>query len=94
MAYGVADNLLTSIYLALNKTKSIIIFPAMNTNMLDAEQTKKNIMELALRPMHRVVPPDEGLLACGDVGRGKLPSVDKMVEEIEGHFPFISTYHK
>jgi len=82
MAYGIADNLLTSVYLARCRTKDVLIFPAMNTRMLEEEITQKNITELALRPFHRVVQPEEGLLACGDVGKGKLPSVEKMLGEI------------
>lgn len=85
MAYGIADNLLTSIYLARGSTKHVMIFPTMNTRMLEDEVTQKNITELALRPFHRVVQPVEGLLACGDVGKGKLPPVDKIIEEIETH---------
>jgi phosphopantothenoylcysteine decarboxylase/phosphopantothenate--cysteine ligase len=89
MAYGIADNLLTSIYLARGSTKHVMIFPAMNTKMLEEEITQKNIMDLALRPFHKVIQPDEGLLACGDVGKGKLPSVDKILEEIESQLYYI-----
>jgi len=82
MAQGIADNLLTSIYLALPKDTPVVIFPAMNTKMWENPQTQKNITELYNRPWHKIVDPEVGLLACGDIGKGKLPSVKTMAEAI------------
>lgn len=94
LAHGVADNLLTSTYLALSNfcewkpgcvVKSALICPAMNTRMWEAEQTKSNLKLIAIdRSLGTLIlPPEEGMLACGDTGVGKLPSVRKIVEEIK-----------
>jgi phosphopantothenoylcysteine synthetase/decarboxylase len=83
MSYGIADNLLTSTYLARGKLRRVIVFPAMNTRMLEDEATGKNITDLLLKPFHKVIMPDEGTLACGDVGKGKLPTIDRILSEIE-----------
>jgi phosphopantothenoylcysteine synthetase/decarboxylase len=88
MAYGIADNLLTATYLASSKSgKKVLIFPAMNTNMWESAQNHANINLIAKRPLNHIVQPAEGMLACGDVGKGKLPTIDSMIHEIEGYFP-------
>jgi phosphopantothenoylcysteine synthetase/decarboxylase len=88
MAYGIADNLLTATYLALNKSgKKVVIFPAMNTNMWESAQNHANINLIHKRPFNKIVQPAEGMLACGDVGKGKLPTIDSMIHEIECYFP-------
>jgi len=84
MANGIADNLLTSLYLALADSR-VIIFPAMNTKMWENGRTQASLIILQNKINHKIVPPEVGLLACGDVGMGKLPSVRKIVEEIEAH---------
>ena len=96
MANGIADNLLTSTYLALPGTK-VLICPAMNTRMWEARQTQANLNMLSNGESHhwlsdqnsevpgfhcKILPPEEGMLACGDVGMGKLPSVRTIVAEI------------
>lgn len=95
MAHGVADNLLTSAYLAYNNRKTLIC-PAMNTRMWESKETQHNLNLLAnggkndwhMAIKHpgfncRILPPDEGRLACGDVGMGKLPSIRMIVETIK-----------
>lgn len=90
MAHGMADNLLTSTYLALPKTVRVLVCPAMNTMMWEAQVTINNVEILRNRnkksffPFHYVVDPVEGRLACGDVGKGKLPKVPEIVKFIEG----------
>lgn len=83
---GIADNLLTSIYLALHGdkvySKKIIICPAMNTHMFDKKQTQQHLDVLSSRSDHLIVQPVEGLLACGDYGIGKLPPTRALVEKI------------
>ncbi len=92
IATGIADNLLTSAYLAsFNGThnRGVVICPAMNTHMWEKQYIQNHLGVLRERFRHLVVPPEEGLLACGDFGMGKLPSTKKIVEAILGHLPFI-----
>ena len=95
MAHGIADNLLTSVYLALPPEKAVLICPAMNTRMWEAEQTKDNLALLKTNKdidndgkssNFSILQPEEGLLACGDVGMGKLPSVRTIVGSIKSCF--------
>lgn len=79
MAHGIADNLLTSVYLATRAP--ILVAPAMNTNMYTHETVQENIQTLKQRGVH-FISPGEGRLACGDSGIGKLADVQDIVEEI------------
>ena len=76
MAHGIADNLLTSSYLAFNynrrEKKLVYICPAMNTYMWYSPETQKNIEVLQEKVNHYIIEPVEGLLACGSYGIGKL----------------------
>src|ERR671912_4842 len=68
-ANGIADDFLTSLYLA---TKApVLLAPAMNTNMLAHPAVQGNLQALASRGV-RVVEPGEGYLACGWIGKGRL----------------------
>ena len=71
MANGIADDMLTTTLLAC-KCK-IIVSPAMNTNMFENVIVPDNIKKLLYYGME-VIEPDSGHLACGDTGRGKMPS--------------------
>jgi phosphopantothenoylcysteine decarboxylase / phosphopantothenate---cysteine ligase len=68
-AHGLADDLLTTTYLAF--TGTVVLAPAMNTNMWNHAATQANISTLQARG-HVIVEPDEGLLACGMIGPGRL----------------------
>jgi len=68
-AHGLADDLLTTTYLAF--TGTVVLAPAMNTNMWNHPATQANIGVLRGRG-HVIVEPDEGLLACGMIGPGRL----------------------
>jgi len=68
-AHGLADDLLTTTYLAF--TGTVVLAPAMNTNMWNHAATQVNVATLRARG-HVIVEPDEGLLACGMVGPGRL----------------------
>src|ERR1035437_4637792 len=71
MAHGIADDFLTTLCLA---TKApLIVAPAMNVNMLEHAATQQNLETLRGRGV-RVVNPDEGYLACGMTGAGRLAS--------------------
>jgi len=68
-AHGLADDLLTTTYLAF--TGTVVLAPAMNTNMWNHAATQANIAVLRARG-HVIVEPDEGPLACGMIGPGRL----------------------
>ena len=75
-ANGIADDFLTSLYLA---TKApVLIAPAMNTNMLAHPAVQENLETLAGRGV-RFVDPGEGYLACGWIGKGRLAEADAIV---------------
>lgn len=78
-ANGVADDLLTTVYLATRAP--VFIAPAMNTAMLTHPATVENIAVLKARGV-RFIEPDEGLLACGDTGKGRLAPVDDIVAAV------------
>lgn len=80
MANGIADNLLTSMYLAFGKT--VVVAPAMNTQMWEHPATQRNVA--ALREMGVfVVEPGAGELACGDVGSGRMADPASIVAEVK-----------
>src|ERR1700674_793842 len=81
MARGVADNFLTTLYLAT--TAPVVVAPAMNVNMWDHAATQENIDVLRSRGVH-VVPPEEGYLACGMTGAGRLASVEAIAKAVCG----------
>jgi phosphopantothenoylcysteine decarboxylase / phosphopantothenate---cysteine ligase len=68
-ARGIADDFLSTLYLAL--TAPVVVAPAMNVNMWNHPATQENIVKLQERGVN-VVQPDEGYLACGMVGAGRL----------------------
>ena len=75
-ANGIADDFLTSLYLA---TKApVLIAPAMNTNMLAHDAVQRNLQTLAARGT-RFVEPGEGYLACGWIGKGRLAEPEDIV---------------
>lgn len=81
MAHGLAPNALTSQYLAYRGP--VLIFPAMNGMMWDHPATQENARTLAARPQHRIIgPAEEGVLACGAVGKGRLVETERVVAEI------------
>ena len=76
-ANGIADDFLTSLYLA---TKApVLIAPAMNVNMLAHEAVVRNLQTLTARGV-RFVEPGEGYLACGWIGKGRLAEPAEIVE--------------
>ncbi|HWR24068.1 MAG TPA: bifunctional phosphopantothenoylcysteine decarboxylase/phosphopantothenate--cysteine ligase CoaBC [Feifaniaceae bacterium] len=78
-ANGIADDLLLTTYLAT--AAPVLIAPAMNTGMLLHPATVKNMEALRERGC-AFIEPAEGLLACGDVGRGKLAPVTEIVDAV------------
>jgi len=82
-ANGVADNLLTSFYLAFNNTnKRVVLCPAMNVNMWENKKTRENLRLLSNQLTHFIVGPIEGKLACGTTGMGKIAPTKQIFDAI------------
>jgi len=79
IAHGIADDALSSTALAFSGTK--IIAPSMNSKMLGNPATMENIDILKKRGII-FIDPEEGDLACGVVGTGRLASIDKIIKKI------------
>jgi phosphopantothenoylcysteine decarboxylase/phosphopantothenate--cysteine ligase len=80
MAAGVADDLATTLLLATDKR--VLAVPAMNVKMWEHPATRRNIAELrALGVL--VLDPDEGPMACGEFGPGRLPEPEAIWQAIE-----------
>ena len=79
MAHGIADDMLTTVVLAAKCPK--LVAPAMNTGMLENPITQDNIATLE-RYGFTVIPSESGVLACKDVGSGRLPKEDVLIEYI------------
>jgi len=79
LSWGIADDMLTTTALACTCKK--IISPAMNTNMLHNPVVQDNLRKLEGYG-YEIIAPDSGLLACRDIGDGKLPSEEVLVDYI------------
>src|SRR5436190_8877034 len=75
-ANGVADDFLTSTYLASNAP--VLIAPAMNTTMWNHPATQRNLRRL-MEDGVRVIEPDAGEMACGTIGPGRLSEPERIV---------------
>jgi phosphopantothenoylcysteine decarboxylase / phosphopantothenate---cysteine ligase len=78
-AHGIADDFLTTLFLAT--TAPVVIAPAMNVNMWDHEATQANLGTLRRRGVH-IVEPGSGYLACGMVGAGRLAANEAIVDAL------------
>ena len=83
MAYGLADDLLSTTLLAAQAP--IVVCPAMNTGMYENAATQENIAKLKSRGV-TVMPPAVGKLACGTSGAGRLPEPQEIVEFLNAFF--------
>lgn len=79
IANGIADDMLTTTVMAC-KCK-ILISPAMNTNMFENPIVQDNLQKLR-RFGYTIIEPDSGYLACGDTGKGKMPSEQTLFDWI------------
>ncbi len=79
LAHGIADDMLTTVVLAARCPK--LAAPSMNTAMLENPVTQDNLAALS-RYGFEIVKPASGLLACGDVGKGKLPAPEELVGHV------------
>ena len=78
-ARGIADDFLTTLYLA--STSPVVMAPAMNVNMWNHPATQENIELLRARGV-KIVDPDEGYLACGMTGAGRLAGQEAIVAAV------------
>jgi phosphopantothenoylcysteine decarboxylase/phosphopantothenate--cysteine ligase len=79
MAAGIADDLATTLLLATDKP--VLAAPAMNVRMWQHEATRRNVAQLR-RDGIMVLEPDEGEMACGEFGPGRLPEPDAILRSI------------
>ncbi|RKF21650.1 bifunctional phosphopantothenoylcysteine decarboxylase/phosphopantothenate synthase [Altericroceibacterium spongiae] len=79
MAAGIADDLATTMLLATDKP--VMAVPAMNVRMWGHAATQRNLRTLSESGVH-IVAPDEGAMACGEFGPGRLPEPDRIWDEI------------
>jgi phosphopantothenoylcysteine decarboxylase/phosphopantothenate--cysteine ligase len=82
LANGVGDNLIASLFLAHDWNKPYIIAPAMNTAMFNHPATQESFGKLEKWGV-KILPTDDGHLACGDYGKGKLLDPDKIYDYIQ-----------
>ncbi len=80
MAAGIADDLATTLLLATDKP--VLVAPAMNVRMWQHAATRRNVAQLRADGV-AVMAPDEGAMACGEFGPGRLPEPAAIAQEIE-----------
>ena len=80
VANGVSDDLASTVMLASNKP--VLIAPSMNVKMWENENTVKNVLKLKKRGFY-FVGPNEGEMACGEIGYGKMASISEINNEIK-----------
>lgn len=81
LANGMADNILTTTAITFTN-KPLVIVPAMNTRMWENPLVQKNLETLRSLGNVTVVPPDKGLLACGEMGEGKLAGMESIAMHV------------
>ncbi len=77
-ACGIGDDLLSTTFLAIKCPT--IVAPAMNPDMYSSKPVQANLARLREWGV-KIIEPAEGLVACGDSGKGKLPQIEKIYEE-------------
>ncbi len=83
MANGIANDLASTVLLATDKP--VMIAPAMNAQMWDHPATRRNLQTLSGDGI-RMIEPGAGMLACGEVGQGRLAEVPDMVQAVKDFF--------
>lgn len=79
IANGIADDLLTTLVMA--STAPVVLAPSMNVHMFENPILQENLQKLS-RLGFRIIQPAEGVLACGDTGRGRLPEPEELVNQV------------
>jgi len=92
IANGIADDLLSTVVMALPQATPVVVAPAMNTNMWLNESVQRNVKTLKNEkikvknntfPKYTFVGPKKGRLACGDIGEGVLAGIDEILKKIK-----------
>jgi len=83
LASGMANDLLTTLLLATEKT--VMLAPAMNRAMFDDPNTQKNISQLESQGVF-ILGPGEGVQACGEVGLGRMLEPEELAQSVAEHF--------
>jgi len=81
LAHGLAGDFLTTTYLAF--TGPVVLAPAMNSNMWNHPATRENLRILRERG-HLIIEPEDGLLACGTVGPGRMAEPERIAQIVAG----------
>lgn len=82
---GLAPDMLSALYLATRA--KVALCPAMNGNMWEHPAVQQHLPILSQRPNHYIWGPDsEGILACGDEGKGRLLPVAEILEKVDNLF--------
>lgn len=89
LANGIADDMLTSVVLAVRDIP-MLIAPAMNTKMYENPIVQDNIAKLK-KYGFEIIEPKEALLACGDLGKGALADVTKIIKIVKIHLQHAAT---
>lgn len=79
MASGLADDLLSTVFVAFRH--SVMVVPAMNTHMYEHAAVRANLQRLREMGV-AVVEPESGELACGDTGKGRFPDISTILEQV------------
>lgn len=82
MAAGIADDALTTTIASCVARKPVVVAPAMNDKMWESPATQNAIATIRQWPNVRVLEPVEGPLACGVVGKGRMPEIDELQEAV------------
>jgi phosphopantothenoylcysteine decarboxylase/phosphopantothenate--cysteine ligase len=85
LAHGIGDDLLTTLFLAHDFSKPLLIAPAMNTLMYQHPATQASLSKLREWGV-KVLETGRGNLACGDVGKGRLLEPEEIVTQIKTYF--------
>ncbi len=83
MAAGISDSLATTLLLATDKP--VLAVPAMNVRMWRHAATRRNVTQLRADGV-TIIEPDEGPMACGEYGPGRLPDPQAIMGAIQAHF--------
>ncbi len=83
IASGIADNLLTTMILALPEKTPLVIVPAMNTNMWKNVFVQDNVKKLKKRKNCYIVGPIKGKLASGDKGEGRMVKIEEIFKAVK-----------
>lgn len=93
MRAGVGDDIVQCLMLAMKPSVPVVIFPAMNSQMWAHPSVQESVQVLTERKID-IAPTDEGTLACGEVGPGRLLEVDKAYSYLQEYLSVKTTNKK